>query len=283
MITCQYCGRHIATDEMNCHHCGAHQERFDVENEKKNCKKCQQEIPVNANFCPYCGQDQAIFVRKTQPEKEVEQDMVDDAQKKQEEIIIQSLADLSKLADDAMLNKKLADQGLLVKKLPKNESKKPGLITSTKLLLKDTFIMDKRMGRADFWWGNLGLLLLILLYACLMGYLLVHFDGGLVMKGSILNATLKWNAAPPPAWFMYFWNFSLWILYPFVSLVRMTAMVRRLHDLERSGLLVILILLMPFFGELVVLLICMAPQKVTNDRYTFKTQRARMLDKYNGK
>ena len=33
----------------------------DQDYETKKCKKCGKDIYVNANFCPYCGTDQAIL------------------------------------------------------------------------------------------------------------------------------------------------------------------------------------------------------------------------------
>ena len=45
----------------------------------------------------------------------------------------------------------------------KNENPEPNLIASTKLMLRDTFRTDKRMGRADFWWGYLGITMLTVL------------------------------------------------------------------------------------------------------------------------
>ena len=61
MFYCQRCGRQIADDELRCHFCGIVQEREGTSIETKPCKKCKEAIPVNANYCPYCGLDQATL------------------------------------------------------------------------------------------------------------------------------------------------------------------------------------------------------------------------------
>ena len=48
------------------------QER-ELDGEKKPCRKCEEKIPVNSNYCPYCGHDQAIFEYRETP-RETEED-----------------------------------------------------------------------------------------------------------------------------------------------------------------------------------------------------------------
>lgn len=52
--------------------CGVLQER-ELDGEKKPCRKCEEKIPVNSNYCPYCGHDQAIFEYRETP-RETEED-----------------------------------------------------------------------------------------------------------------------------------------------------------------------------------------------------------------
>ena len=69
MFYCQRCGRQIADDELRCHFCGIVQEREGTSIETKPCKKCKEAIPVNANYCPYCGLDPVSYTHLTLPTK----------------------------------------------------------------------------------------------------------------------------------------------------------------------------------------------------------------------
>ena len=66
---CQRCGRIIGEAERVCPACGVSQDRFKADEEQKACKKCQQEIPVNSNYCYHCGADQAQYYYQSEPLK----------------------------------------------------------------------------------------------------------------------------------------------------------------------------------------------------------------------
>lgn len=61
MMVCQKCGHKLEEGMEYCKFCGTHQEIFEEEFERKSCKFCKKNIPVNANFCSYCGKDQAFI------------------------------------------------------------------------------------------------------------------------------------------------------------------------------------------------------------------------------
>ena len=129
-----------------------------------------------------------------------------------------------------------------MRNLPKNESKKPGLIVSTKLMFKDWFTTNKRMGLADFWWGYAGLWLITLFVCFILGALLYF------VPASNLNLILR----------VVIFLGSLWaIIFYFITL---TALIRRYHDAELPTFLCFL-LFVPILGELISLLLAMRPQK----------------------
>ena len=146
--------------------CGVLQER-ELDGEKKPCRKCEEKIPVNSNYCPYCAHDQAIFEYRETP-RETEEDKAKITPEPKLEKDAQDLAELIdqiRAENEKYLAKRQADAKAAQEKrtFGKNENPEPNLIASTKLMLRDTFRTDKRMGRADFWWGYLGITMLTVL------------------------------------------------------------------------------------------------------------------------
>lgn len=175
---CTRCGRKLDENKY-CERCGLTFNQTQWHDDKP-CKKCRKKIPVNANFCCYCGQDQAFIVLSEQPKPNTaNQDNLSQEWAKQhtpangaasrqhwqqfgQNNPSQNDAEMQSLVEMlASVQKAVADQP---KSLRKNESAKPGLVTSTKLFLKDTFVYRKKMGRADFWWGYLGVVLLYIFF-----------------------------------------------------------------------------------------------------------------------
>lgn len=254
MYYCQRCDRQIDAKATHCPYCGVLQER-DLAGEKKPCRKCEKQIPVNSNYCPYCGHDQAIFEYKETPKAEPEP--ADESDKNRLEADATELTELIeqiRQENERLVREKHQKQEALRTKLqlPKNESKNPGLFTSTKLILKDCLKTDKRMGRADFWYGFLGsYLLFIIVVAC----------------GSVLIDTLRASFTFDSAQVL---NIFFFICMTFWLLVVLTALVRRFHDAELP--LIYLLLLLTGVGELICLLLAVKPQAITDERYTFETQ-----------
>lgn len=255
MYYCQRCDRKIATEATHCPYCGVLQER-DLAGEKKPCRKCEKQIPVNSNYCPYCGHDQAIFEYKETPKEEPEAPETENEQSRLETDATEltDLIEQIRQENARMLQEKQQKEEALRAKLqlPRNESKRPGLITSTKLMLKDCFKTDKRMGRADFWYGLLGSYLLFLsVITC--GFLLID----------TLRASLTFDRASVLSFFSF-------ICMTFWLLVVLTALTRRFHDAEIP--LIYLLLLLTGVGEIICLLLALKPQAITNERYTFKSR-----------
>lgn len=257
MNYCQRCGRQIDEDKKHCPYCGVLQER-DLDEEKKPCKKCARSIPVNANYCPYCGHDQAIFeYHETPLDTPDETKPKPKPESEAEKIIAQDANDLKMLIDQirAENEKFVKEREQLAKKAErehtfgKNENQNPNLIVSTRLMLKDAFKTDKRMGRADFWWGFLGM---NLIFVALMLLDSVIYD-------------LWYRLAPKSAELGL--SISVYVSFFAVFLVIFTGLVRRFRDAEIP--LMYLILMLTGIGELICLLLAIKPQQVTNFDYSF--------------
>lgn len=122
-----------------------------------------------------------------------------------------------------------------------NESTKPGILNSTKLYFQDMFIGAKRISRADFWWGMLGMtiltVVLMVVFAALMNFLSLR--------------SFYWSAVMGVAFAMTFGYYLIAIF---------TATIRRLHDLNMSAWWVLLVVI-PFIGSLVLIILMFLPQK----------------------
>ncbi|KRM05504.1 MAG: zinc-ribbon domain-containing protein [Liquorilactobacillus ghanensis] len=227
MKYCQRCGRKIANETIDCPHCGIKQEN-PTEVENKHCKKCDQLIPVNANYCTYCGADQAFFYHDDQQKTVVPPTVTPEPAVKE------------KLEEDTVPNR-----------LQKNESSRPGLIISTKLMIHDIFTISKRMGRADYWWGFLGLNLLSVAAGIIIGTLL----------------SLVQMLDPQLTWTLYRLLLSAWLTFIYITVT--TAQIRRLHDCEWSGWLILAKFIF-FVGDIFIIYAMLQPQSVTQSKYTFK-------------
>ena len=250
MFYCQRCGKKNETENMRCSYCETYQQ-FDVsEVEKKNCKQCGKKIPVNANYCSYCGLDQAQILLKeldeTSQAKEKENDQQKDDQKNNEIPTI-DISDPQKLKEFIKEAKK---EGIKVHVLGKNESFKPGIVPSTKLFIKNWVNVNKRMGRADFWWGLLGTFLLSIPVGALISLIVSLFQG--FLPGNVETISKLCMAA--------------WLAFFYVALL--TAMIRRLHDIELPAYLALLLFIPG--GDLISFIIATLPQRRTKSTYTFE-------------
>lgn len=255
MVYCQRCGREIDEARMHCPYCGVLQER-ELEGEKKPCRKCNEKIPVNANYCPYCGHDQAIFEYRETP-REAEEKEIETTPEPKLEKDAQSLAELVdqiRAENEKYLAKRQAEAKEAQEKrtFGKNENPEPNLIVSTKLMLRDTFRTDKRMGRADFWWGYLGITMLTVL---------LTFPLALIVQ--------IWQSVAPDSAMMAM-EIMVYFLMCFYILEMFTGLIRRFRDAEIPVLYVVLALTV--VGEIICLFLATRPQKVTNLDYTFEAR-----------
>lgn len=241
---CQKCGHEVKLTDTSCTFCGTLASLMNTET--KECKQCQKQIPVNANYCIYCGHDQAQLKWQSKPQQDIE-----DKQQMQTNTTQDWFSDFQ---DEQKELKQLFTQykPKSIENLPKNESRKPGLITSTKLMLRDWLTINKRMGLGDFWWGYAGLWCLTILFSVCLGaivYLLPsNINQDLVLR-VVVFLGMCW------ALLFYFINF--------------TALIRRYHDAELPAILCVL-MFVPFLGELVSLLLAMRPQKNEFGWYSFE-------------
>lgn len=246
MFYCQKCGKKNTQEGQLCALCGTVQEVFAPETEFKACKRCAKQIPVRSNYCYYCGMDQAkillseLKVKEKQPQEEKTADQAD-------KLPTLDISDREKLQEFIKLAKK---QGVTVHVLGKNESVTPGFVPSTKLFLKDWLNVNKRMGRADFWYGLLGSFCLSFPVGISIGLFAIFIAR---INSAGLMPTIRLGTAA-------------WVAYFMVALF--TALVRRYHDIQLPGYLALL-LLIPYC-DLIALILALLPQKRTNSKYTFE-------------
>ncbi|WP_119325601.1 DUF805 domain-containing protein [Companilactobacillus musae] len=122
-----------------------------------------------------------------------------------------------------------------------NESFRPGIISSTRLYFQDLFIGAKRMSRKDFWWGYLGM----------------------TVVAYVIMALLAWAITKMPVE-DYYWStilgVALAITMGYYWIAIFTAMIRRLHDRKMHGWW-LLISLIPFVGEIALIVLLCLPQR----------------------
>jgi len=135
-----------------------------------------------------------------------------------------------------------------------NESASPNLLSSLLLMLKDTFKISKRLGRADYWWARLGIFIIGALFCIYWFWIYSRFI----------------SYAPAPSVFEAYFIYAMMPFTGFLllwfAIALITAGIRRLHDIGYSSVLMLLILL-PTLGDLIILILCMLPSKQIGNRY----------------
>jgi len=58
MTTCEHCEQGIASNVLNCPHCGGYQTALAEEMGLTTCGRCGQGIATDAERCPHCGGSQ---------------------------------------------------------------------------------------------------------------------------------------------------------------------------------------------------------------------------------
>lgn len=259
MFYCQKCGKKNELNELKeerCSFCGTKQEVGSSEVEMKKCKRCDKKIPVSSNYCYYCGQDQAEILLKNLDEPAEKKEKIAEKKEKQEVPTI-DISDPKKLKEFIKMAEK---EGIEVHVLGKNESLRPGIVPSTRLFLKDWINVNKRMGRADFWYGLLGTFLLSIPAGIMISLLASLFAS--MGSGSVEN--------------IYLLGVAAWIAFFYVALL--TAEVRRLHDIELPGYLALLLFIPG--GDLIAFIIAAMPQRRTKSTYTFEDPRKKNKNKH---
>lgn len=249
---CEKCGHKIDENQKVCSFCGAVQKRLTSDDyETKSCKKCGKKIYVNANFCPYCGTDQAILdlnkdLSVKNDDEETDHNNAENLTAQQKEAQKQFLNDQEQLGE---FLKQLTDAGIkykVEKTKDRNENAHPGLIVSTKLIFKDMFKINKRLGINDFWWGVAGLTLIMIA---------ISIATGEIIAISGLHLTMKHLTAIAMV---------IAVAYNFILT---TAIWRRIHDINLPNWIMLLILIP--FGSIMLCLICLLGPNLDNNPYTF--------------
>lgn len=202
-----------------------------MEENTKFCIRCGKKIPKEATFCQFCGSAQGIT------------EQVNAAV--QDQHMVPNNYSTSATTDN-----------------PYNENKIPGLSTSTKLYFKDMLKINKRMGRADYWWATLGVAIVSAIVFFVLsliqnafldgsdGFLETDISGSVTLIGgiSVVNLIL------------------MIVVYIILFIAGLTAEIRRLHDLGFNGAFW-LINLIPVIGSIIMLIILCQPSKQRNNRY----------------
>lgn len=128
-----------------------------------------------------------------------------------------------------------------------NESFRPGIISSTRLYFQDLFVGAKRMSRKDFWWGFFGMTIVAFVITSLLALAITKMPVDDFYWSSILGVALAITLG-------YYW----------ISVF--TAMIRRLHDIKLRGWWVLLSII-PFIGEIAVLVLMCLPQRDFGNRW----------------
>ena len=131
-----------------------------------------------------------------------------------------------------------------------NENEKPGLIPSTKLYLKDWFNINKRMGRADFWWSFVGMIGLTFVFSL------------------VLSVVVTGLRSVEPNFANFFLNFMVRVFIGFILIANMSALIRRFRDAEIPVIAIVMVFI-PVVGEIAAYILATKKQVVTNDDYTF--------------
>ncbi|MFC6202610.1 DUF805 domain-containing protein [Lactiplantibacillus nangangensis] len=195
--------------------------------DKKFCIKCGKEIQESAEFCPFCGTKQE-----------------NGAKSEQSTTVHTQMETIDK---------------------PYNESSNPNLISSTKLLFRDSFKIDKRMGRADYWWALLGVTLITFVITFVYSFII----GAITGIGSEL---LEFNidGSPTGTTIALFVLLAIMLIYSiYIFIIGLTAEFRRLHDIGLSGAFW-LINFVPVIGSLAVLIMMLQPSRQKGNRYINK-------------
>jgi len=128
---------------------------------------------------------------------------------------------------------------------------KPNMLTALKLSMRDLFTISKRLDRADFWWLYLDIFIIgVILNLCLSP----------VLKQMAYSANIIWPVI----------LFLLAIIYALTTIGLFTAEIRRLHDTNRSGHFLWL-LLIPIVGSIVVIVLLAQKSNAAGTRFESAT------------
>lgn len=185
------------------------------------CRKCGVENLADSNFCTGCGSEL--------------------------------------IAKDKPIDKKVTISEQMIVDGPYNETGDPNLLISTQLIFKDIFRYGKRMGRADYWYGMLGLAIFDAMLL-LMLMILINISNVVSDIGNMLFLRTM----------IFLVMFTVIFMVVVTFLVTLSAQIRRLHDIAMSGAWILLKLLP--LGDLILLIFTCQRSKQKDNPYITETQ-----------
>ncbi|MFC6274863.1 DUF805 domain-containing protein [Levilactobacillus tangyuanensis] len=209
--------------------------------EHRFCVKCGKAIPIDVRFCPYCGTEQPTYQdSSSEPDSEVEPTSETDA----------GSASESSVSSDSETTVN-SESGPVISPVTNTaHPDKPGLVKSFKRGFKDMFTISGRMSRADFWWQFLALFIIDFIVSFPLASTLEHVSLGAVN-----------------GWLLLLFLISL--IFTLTSVMYLTSEIRRLHDTNRSGHFLWLILI-PFFGTIIAIVMFVQPANALGKRFDTK-------------
>lgn len=212
----------------------------------KYCFKCGSKIPAKAKHCTQCGVKQPNTEAEQLPKHESitnsEENTIHDYNKSSKK---ETSGAHSRSLDRVNNNARRSYNNNYGSKRSNssnayNESKQPNLINSFRVWVKNWNRLDQCMGRADYWWGILTIIIIGLLVY--LAFSCITYIG--ISIGSDALITFSYCV--------------FWILETLLGFAYYPGSIKRLHDTGRSGWNVCFVFI-PFIGVFIVAYLCVQP------------------------
>ncbi|MCH4164323.1 MAG: DUF805 domain-containing protein [Lentilactobacillus diolivorans] len=194
----------------------------------KFCPNCGSQMPRSSKFCPKCG-----FKQPPLSDEKVQPQANDQGQINQKDTTGEGLASdpdptqgmfTSQTASAGSNQSQITPQDQYSRVNANENQLAPGFINSFKLLLRDAFMINHRMSRADFWWAMLPTALIFTVLEILICTIAVDKPLALYsLNDDVQRPILFGIILVSSAIFSLLW------------VACFTANIRRLHDTNRSG------------------------------------------------
>ena len=209
----------------------------------KYCFKCGSKIPAKAKFCTQCGAKQlnteAEQLYKHKSTTNDENTILNSNNSSKKEVL-----EVHSRLSDGINNNARGSYNYNSRRSNSsnayNESKQPNLINSFKVWIKNWNRLNQCMGRADYWWGILDIIIIGLLVGLSCSCILAI---GIYIDSSAL---------------IIFSYCVFWILEVLLGFAYYPGSIERLHDTGRSGWYVCFVFV-PIIGILIVAYLCIQP------------------------
>lgn len=162
----------------------------------KYCINCGAKLNIDAQFCNKCGAKQPTNNNNINNANQVNQQNSYNTQRSQP-------------------NNYTTSQN----QAPYNGSENPGFISSFVYWFKNSFKPNQCMGRADFWWGTLGAMIVLNIITA-------------ILRGIMTSSSSNYYG---PTGAYYFTLFIYVVISIIFSIMEIVTCVQRLHDTGHSG------------------------------------------------